>query len=387
MNRITLALVAIVATALLALGIALYLGVRAAAWQQHDAGLVARAQALSAITESESEGLELVLPALPGAFAEAWVPDGGVLARSPGWKGDLPARTGAFDLTLPDGRPGRAYGMRFHPRDDEKPTHDQVLLVLAEGTEPVEAAGAAVRTRFVVLGALSLVLFAGVTAWLLARVQAGVARERQFTADVSHELRTPLAGLRTLLEVSARSPRPEDTQAALAIVLQMCAVVENLLMLARVDAGQVEVARDAVPLRALVEECWKPHAATAAARGLTVRNELPADAVATTDREKLRVIVGNLLANAAEYTEAGGWIAIGAPAGCLLEVADSGPPISDPERIFDRLWRGDAARSATGLHCGIGLSLARSLAGVLDLSLTCRSEAGAVRFVVSGARA
>jgi signal transduction histidine kinase len=388
MNRITLALVGLVAAALLGLGIALYIGVRGAAWQQHDAGLVARAQALAAITESEVEGLELELPAMRGAFAEAWGPDGEVLARSPSWQGDLPARTGTFDLTLPDGRPGRAYGLRFHPRDVEKPTQDQVLLVLAETTDDVAAAGATVRTRFLVLGAIILALFAGVTAWLMARVQAGMARERQFTADVSHELRTPLAGLRTLLEVSTRSPRPEDAQAALAIVVQMCALVENLLTLARVDAGQIEIARNTVALRSLVDECWKPHAALAAERNLTLRNELPEGAVATTDREKLRIILGNLLSNAAEYTERGGWIAISAPPGALVEVADSGPPIADTERIFDRMWRGDAARAATGIHCGIGLSLARSLANVLDLRLTCRSgDDGSARFVISTARA
>jgi signal transduction histidine kinase len=70
----------------------------------------------------------------------------------------------------------------------------------------------------------------------------------------------------------------------------------------------------------------------------------------------------------------------------LLEVADSGPPIADCERVFERMWRGDAARSATGLHAGIGLSLARSLAAVLGLTLTCRNEDRIVRFVVSSAR-
>ena len=388
MNRITLVLVAVVAAALLALGVALYLGVRAAAWQQHDAGLVERTQALAAITESEEEGLELALPALHGAFAEAWAPDGSVLARSPGLSGDLPSRTGTFDLVLPDGRHGRAYGMKFHPRDDENPTKDKVLIVLAEGTEDVEAAGAAVRTRFLVLGAIVLALFAGVTAWLMARVQAGMARERRFTADVSHELRTPLAGLRTLLEVSARSPRPEDAASALAIVVQMCTLVENLLMLARLDAHQIEIARDPVRLRSLVDECWRPYAAAAAARGITIENQLPDDATATTDRDKLRIILGNLLSNAAEYTEDRGWIRIAAPPGALLEVADSGPRIADTEKIFERMWRGDAARSATGIHCGIGLALARSLARVLGLALTCRSGAdGSVRFVLSSARA
>src|SRR5882724_10115899 len=117
-GRLTVVLVAAVAGVLVALAIALYAGVRDAAWQQHDAGLIARTRALAAIAKREAEGYELDLPAMPGAFAEAWHPDGGVLARSPGLAGDLPARAGTFALTLPDGRAGRGFGIRFAPRDE-----------------------------------------------------------------------------------------------------------------------------------------------------------------------------------------------------------------------------------------------------------------------------
>lgn len=416
--RLTVVLVAVVAGVLVALAIALYAGVRGAAWQQHDAGLVARAGALAAIAEREGEGYELDLPALPGAFAEVWRPDGGVLARSPGLGGDLPARAGVFDLVLPDGRAGRAIGIRFSPRDELGRPPTELTLVLAEGIEDVEAAGRAVRTRFVALGLVALGLVGALTAWSLARalrplgaltaalariddrhlairiqlagqpdelavpvrtlndlldrLAASFTRERQFTANVSHELRTPLAGLRTLLEVTARTPQPGDHAEALAIVVQMCAVVESFLMLARLDAGQLEVARDRVALRVLVDECWRPHAGAAAARALVLRNHVPDDAVAITDREKLRVVIANLLSNAVAYTSPGGWIELCSGGGALLDVIDSGPPIPPDQldRIFDRMWRGDAARSANEGHCGIGLSLARSLAECLGLALT-----------------
>ncbi len=430
--RLTVALVAVVAGVLVALALALYVGVRDAAWQQKDAGLVSRARALAAGAENEDEGVELELPAMPGAFAEAWVGKD-VIERSPGWDGDMPAREGPFDLTLPDGRTGRAYGMHFHPRDELPRPKVDVLLVVAEGTEDVAAAEATVRTRFLVLGLAALVLVGGVTAWLLARglaplaalrrdlatidagrlamrlpvegqpselaapvrtlnellarLEAAFAREREFTSDVSHELRTPLAGLRTLLEVSRRAPTPADIEQALEITLQMCALVENLLMLARVDAGQLAVAEEPVALRALVEECWRPHAAAAEKKQVALRNELP-DITVTTDREKLRVVVGNLLSNAAEYTEPGGWIEIRKPDGALLDVADSGPPIAPDAlaRIFDRMWRADTARSAAGIHCGIGLSLARSLADALGMQLVAATHAdGSVHFVVSSA--
>ena len=438
--RLTVALIGVVGCVLVALAVALYVAEREAAWQQHDAELIERATVLAAIGEREDDGqseggYELELPAMPGAFAEVWRPEGAVLARSPGLTGDLPARTGAFDLRLPDGRPGRAFGLRFAPRDELRRPPTELTLVLAEGIEDVEAAGRVVRTRFLVLGLVALAMVGALTAWTLARelrplralaaaltriddrhlairlpvdgqpaelaapvrmlndllerLAASFAREREFTANVSHELRTPLAGLRTLLEVSAHAPRPDDLAAALAIVVQMCQLVENLLMLARVDAGQLEIVRGRVAVRALVDDCWRPYAAAAAERGLALRNLVPDDAVAITDRDKLRVVVANLLSNAVEYTAAGGWIELSAGDGAVLDVIDSGPPIpaDQLDRMFDRMWRGDTARSAAGVHCGIGLSLARSLAGCLGMSLTADARAdGAVRFRLAHVR-
>jgi signal transduction histidine kinase len=427
--RLTVTLITAVGCVLAVFAIALYVAERDAAWQQHDAGLIARATALAAIGERERERYELDLPAMPGAFAEVWQPDGSVLSRCPGLTADLPVRTGVFDLRLPDGRTGRAFGLRFAPRDERHRPRTELMLVLAEGIEDVEAAGAVVRSRSLAFGIAALAAIGALTVWTLARelrplraltaaladiderrlavrlpvnsqpaelvtpvrtlndllerLDASFARERQFTANVGHELRTPLAGLRTLLEVSARSPRPDDIAAALAIVVQMCSVVENLLMLARLDAGQLEIANSPVTLRTLVEDCWRPYAATAADRGLALQLRVPDDAVVVTDRDKLRVVVANLIANAVEYTHAGGWIEIAAGSGAMLDVVDSGPPIpaDQLEQIFDRMWRGDAARTATGLHCGIGLALARSLAGCLGMALAADvRDDGAVRF-------
>ena len=100
---------------------------------------------------------------------------------------------------------------------------------------------------------------------LLSRLQASFQRERRFTADVAHELRTPLAGLRSSIEVTlTRARDSQEYQTVLAdcleIVQNMQAMVNNLLMLARLDTRQMVFHRDRIPLAELVDTCWQPFA-------------------------------------------------------------------------------------------------------------------------------
>jgi signal transduction histidine kinase len=233
---------------------------------------------------------------------------------------------------------------------------------------------------------------------LLARVEASFARERRFTADVSHELRTPLAALRTTLDVvgSRQRSAPELAQAlgdVNVVVRQMQALCDNLLALARLDAGRVPVHAGPVRLRRLVDECWGPLAEGADRRQLSFRNDLDEALIAVTDAEQLRVVVANLLSNAVAYTARGGVIEVrrpGAEQG-LFEVHDSGPPIRDAHlpHVFERFFRADPAR-ADGLHCGIGLALVRGISEVLGLDVTAENTAdGGVSFAIrarAGAR-
>jgi signal transduction histidine kinase len=447
-RRLTETVVALVASVLVALAIVLYLAVRSAARQQRDDTLEAHARALATIAEHDDSGYEMLLPPepanMPPTYIEVWKSDGQVLVRSPSLHGgDIGRKFGhtgetAFeDVALPDGRDGRAIALQFLARDESRPTAPPLLLVVEEGTERTDALVATVRTWFLLAGLAALGTIAVVTAWslaralrplshlatkieqiderqlgtrfavddppvelevlvrkldeLLARLDQSFSRERQFTADVSHELRTPLAGLRTLLEVTALRDRPNEEYReafsdALAIVEQLGAVVENLMMLARLDAGQVAIENCEVSLRSLVDDAWRPYASQARARSIEFRNTVPPLANAQTDREKLRIVVSNLLSNAVAYTETGGWIEVTTRSGCLLDVVDSGPaiPPTQLESIFDRMWRGDTARSATGVHCGIGLSLSRALCECLALDLAASSLAnGTVSFQIS----
>jgi signal transduction histidine kinase len=446
-RRLGVTVVAVAAVGLVVMAVALYIAADRSAREQRDRSLATRARALTAIAEREGDSYEMVLPPPspeePASYIEVWKPDASVLLRSDTLhSADLahaidPNERSAFeDVVLPDGRAGRAVTLRFEARDEVTPPPGSLMLVLAEGTESIEAAIARLRATFLIVGVVSLLSIAAATQWvmargtrplahlvqqiegigdrqlssrvslhgqpaelevpirklneLLARLEASFAREREFSANVSHELRTPLAGLRTLLEVTALG---DSTVAeyrkmvgqALTAVGQLCAMVENLLALAQADAGVTTSAATDIELDQLVDECWAAHRALAASRQLAFCNAIPARTAIRSDREMLRIVVSNLLANAAEYTEHGGRIEVSLHDGAL-EVTDSGPaiPAADLERVFDRLWRGDRARSGDGAHCGIGLALSRSLCATLSLSLSAHNaNNGSVTFRIA----
>lgn len=344
-----------------------------------------------------------------------------------------------FTGRLPDGREGRYLQLTFAARPaiiKAPPVPHPATLVVGTGTAEVTATLAAVRLWLLGLSVLavaiataaaSLALRRGLRSTttlvteigqldeshlgqrvnvpglplelaepvaklneVLARLDESFARERRFTADVSHELRTPLAGLRSVLEVAAARPRSaEDYRAtmteAIEIVGQLDALIENLLMLARVDARQIEVRVAPVALRNAVSDVWRPLASRARERRLFFANQVGDEAILHTDADKLRLILANLLANATEYTAEGGNILVvqADEPGVILDVCDSGPPIPEAAlpRLFERFYRADEARSAAGVHCGIGLAITCALGKVLGFAIEAANlPDGQVRF-------
>jgi heavy metal sensor kinase len=419
--------------------------------RQFDDTLAAEARAIASLIERkekggwdiESSALTLLTQGGTPTLFEVWSPEGALIVRAPGLRdGQLPrTRPGTEpvrrELALPDGARGRLFEARL-PVGGEEGETALVDVLVARETGALDAVLSLLTGALAVTGATTLVLaiVAGVVATrrglrpleslasrveeidgerldarlpeegvpdelrpvvsrlngLLARLEVAFERERQFSADVSHELRTPLAGLRTILEVSAMRERaPGEYAAALAeslgVVGLMQGLVERLLLLARLDARQVPVTKESIALRSLVEASFAPLAARAHARGLRFENRVSDSVVLESDREKLRLVLGNLLGNATDYTEPGGSIRVSSdPAqGVLLAVEDSGPPIPPDalERIFERFYRADASRTGTVEHSGIGLSLVRSLCGVLGATVRAENRAGGqVAFVV-----
>lgn len=217
---------------------------------------------------------------------------------------------------------------------------------------------------------------------MLARLAASFSRERALVANVAHELRTPLAGLRTTLEVALMNPGGGhgDFERCLAITGDMQSMVENLLMLARLDAGQTHMRSDVISLDELVRDGWVVWRSRAAERGLSVTWELK-PVLVQGDRDLLRIVLRNLYANAIAHCNDGGFARVtlrSTGQWAELEVANSGSLLG-PEcasAVFERFWRGDAARSGDGAHCGLGLPICREIVTHLAGTIDVRCEVG-----------
>ena len=222
---------------------------------------------------------------------------------------------------------------------------------------------------------------------LLERLAKSVEWERQMTASLAHELRTPLAALRSVLEVSLMRERGvgeyrETAEESLALVSQMQMMIENLLQLARLESGQVKCEYEALNLTDLIRECWALFHVRAGEKSIRIASGPEEDLNVVSDRGKLRIVLNNIFDNAVEYTQKGGTIYIGARpnsdgSGCEVIVENSGEPLSEEEleNIFKRFYRRDEAREG-GRHWGVGLSLVRSIAGLLGMQIEATSRQG-----------
>jgi heavy metal sensor kinase len=203
----------------------------------------------------------------------------------------------------------------------------------------------------------------------LARLENSFAELRRFTADASHELRTPLTALRVVGEAALRS-EAEDTKSlreALASMLEearrLSDVVDALLLLARADTGGVSPALQQVDLEGLLSEVRETLLVLAEEKSQQI--DIAAEQVTVrADRELLRLALLNLVHNAIRYSAEGLTVNLRIrryEANVGVEVADQGPGIGPEHRqkIFERFYRVDKARSRASGGVGLGLAIAR----------------------------
>lgn len=202
---------------------------------------------------------------------------------------------------------------------------------------------------------------------MLERLQASFERERQFSSDVSHELRTPAAVILSQCEF-ALSPQAgeEDRREALGAILRqdrkITSIISQLLLLARAEDGRFRPAWERVELSGLCEAVALELEGQAQKAGVRLAAEIEPDVALTGDETLLMRLVTNLLSNAISYNRPGGSAVLRLwreAQGVLLEVEDTGVGIAREERekIWNRFYRADTARSGEG--AGLGLSMAQ----------------------------
>ena len=217
----------------------------------------------------------------------------------------------------------------------------------------------------------------------LEQLRRAFQREKQATADISHELRTPLAALLTTTEIALRKPRTAEQYRELledcrASGQQMNHAVERLLTLARLDAGVDHLRPQTVDAALLAEQCAAVVRPLAEARNLTLTIHRNGAVPLTTDPDKLREVLTNLLHNAIQYNRPNGKIDLSVHLTgrfLELEVQDTGIGISPEarERIFERFYRADPSRGTDGLHAGLGLAIVKEYVDLLGGSIAVES--------------
>ncbi|HEY2702845.1 MAG TPA: ATP-binding protein [Candidatus Dormibacteraeota bacterium] len=214
---------------------------------------------------------------------------------------------------------------------------------------------------------------------MLARLESGFGTLQRFTADAAHELRAPLAMIRAELEVSlSRARSVDEYQATERLVLseveRMSRLADQLLLLARADAGSLAARFESVDVTDLLEETVDRWRVLAGSRGVSLALEPPPAGSLWADRELLRRLIDNLLDNAVRHSPAGEEVIL--TAACdegrwRLEVADAGPGVdaSIRDRLFQRFARADPARGRDTGGAGLGLALCAVIADLHGGSL------------------
>jgi two-component system phosphate regulon sensor histidine kinase PhoR len=289
----------------------------------------------------------------------------------------------------------------------EATRHHEVAAVVARLERELEVLGHELRIdsldspRFLQVNALALRDAAGANGGAilvfhdLTRLRHLEGVRQEFVANVSHELRTPLSLIKSATETLLDGAK--DDPAALGRFLQiidkhanrLALLIDDLLLLSTLDSGGLRLNKQPLPVRAVVQEAMDDLRQRASVRNVTLDNAVPATLVVLGDGERMRQVISNLVDNAIKYGRAGGTTSV---AGRLLEdgkvevtISDDGPgiPKESQQRIFERFYRVDKARSREQGGTGLGLAIVKHVVQAHGGEVLVESEPGAgARFIV-----
>ena len=379
----------VIVVVLAIVGVTVYAAAAAGFRDQVDRDLAARADSITGPGDHESSE-ELGHEGYLGAsFQLVLGPQGQILANPQNLAAaDLQAlsRTapGYHDATV-DREPARVYVRPLAPGD---PT----LLLLGRSVEAEREALSRLVVALLASGAGAVVLAIAGGWFLSGRALVPIAlafhRQRDFVADASHELRTPLTVIRAaadLLDRHGDEPLAQNRELLddlRAEVARMERLAEDLLTLARSDAGELALARGRVDLAAFATDAIRRTRALAEERGVVLDHRHEGAAlVVDADPDRLAQALLILIDNALRHTRRGGHVSVGTRrerGDAVVRVRDDGEGIApaDLPHVFDRFYRAGKARTAEG-GAGLGLAIARALVRAHGGELSLESAPGA----------
>ncbi len=220
---------------------------------------------------------------------------------------------------------------------------------------------------------------------MFARLDRAFSQQARFTADAAHELRTPVAVMLTHLQNALADPSLEASQrepleASERAAQRMRRLIESLLALARLDAGQEVIPPERVSLDRIVHDAVESITPLASARGITIRRDLEST-MAIGHGGLLGQVVTNLVGNAIQYSDAPGEVRVATrvDAGrAYMIVSDHGPGIAAEHlaRLFERFYRVDAARSRRAGGAGLGLAISKAIVAAHGGEIHAESKLG-----------
>jgi len=228
---------------------------------------------------------------------------------------------------------------------------------------------------------------------MIGRLEDAFQQANRFSADASHELRTPLTILQLELEGITQNQQlaPEvmdQIGSALEETERLSRIVENLLTIARLDAGEARMEKVHVDLGELAAETTEQMKLLAEEKSLSMRCYARPGVYVEGDRSRLKQVMVNLLDNALKYTPEGGEIEMRVRVDehrAILEVADTGAgiPAEALPHVFERFYRADKARSRESGGAGLGLAIAKAICIAHDAEIKIASSEGqGSRFIV-----